>query len=127
MAGLRLLKNDSEDIGFVDACLIAGVITFEEFKCWLFWVVEIEVDAPNYVWDLMDLKEKFDYKPLQIMGFNPVWTHSRDEDDALDGIGYTRYADFISDATSRNLALEKLADNPHIIERFRKTFPFIEI
>lgn len=126
MAGLHLTKNNCDDIGFAKSCLLAGVISFDEFKKWLFWVVENEEEVPNYFWDLIDLKEKDEFNPLRIMGFNPYWSHSDDEDDALDGIGYKRKPDFTSDATSRTDALRKLANNPHIEKRFRETFPFIE-
>lgn len=126
MVGLRLTKDNCEDIGFVRVCLLAGVVSFDEFKQWLFWVVENEEEVPSYFWDLIDLKEKFEFKPLKVMGFNPYWLHNDDEDDALDGIGYKRRPDFRSDVTSRIDALQKLASNPHIEERFKTTFPFID-
>ena len=127
MGRFRLTKNDCEDIGFAQSCLTAGIISFDELKQWLFWVIETEDDVPNYIWDIIDLKEKFDFVPLRIMGFNPYWEHTDDEDDALDGIGYKRSLDFNSDAVSRSDALQKLIANPHIEERFRKTFPFIDL
>ncbi len=126
MASVRLTKDDCEDIGFAKSCLTAGILSFDEFKQWLFLVIENEDDVPNYVWDIIDLKEKFDFVPLRIMGFNPYWKHTNDEDDALDGIGYKRRSDFNSDAVSRSDALQKLADNSHIEDRFKTTFPFIE-
>ena len=126
MTGVRLTKDDCEDIGFAASCLTAGILSFDEFKQWLFWVIENEDDVPNYVWDIIDLKEKLDFVPLRIMGFNPYWEHTDDEDDALDGIGYTRRSDFNSDAVSRSDALQKLADNSHVEDRFKATFPFIE-
>ncbi|MBD8513421.1 hypothetical protein IFO68_12145 [Photobacterium sp. CAU 1568] len=126
MAGLRLTKDNCEDIGFVKSCLFAGIVSFDEFKQWLFWAVENEEEVPNYFWDLIELKEKVDFKPLKIMGFTPYWLHSSDEGDALDGLGFKRNPDFTSDAISRTDALRKLAKNPHIEKRFRETFPFIE-
>lgn len=65
--------------------------------------------------------------PLRIMGFNPYWKHTEDEDDALGRIGYKRSFDFKSDAVSRSVALQKLASNPHIESRFRWTFPFFNL
>ncbi|MDO5658438.1 MAG: hypothetical protein Q4G36_08970 [Paracoccus sp. (in: a-proteobacteria)] len=48
MGRFRLTKSDSEDIGFVQSCLTAGIISFDEFKKWIFWVVETEDDVPSY-------------------------------------------------------------------------------
>lgn len=127
MERFRLTKNDCEDIGFAQSCLTSGIISFDEFKEWLFLIVEAKHDVPNYIFEIIDLKEKFDFVPLRIMKFNPYWEHTGDEDDALDGIGYKRRLDFHSDAVSRSDALQKLIDNPHIEERFRNTFPFIDL
>lgn len=80
---------------------------------------------PNYFWDIIDLKEKFDFSPLRIMGCQPSWKHKDEEDVALDGIGSKRRLDFNSDAVSRSDAILKLIANPHIEERFRQTFPLI--
>lgn len=126
MAAFRLTKGNCEDIGFARSCLVAGIVNFAEFKTWLFWIVENDDDVPAYIWDLIDLKEAFEFKPLRIMGFNPYWSHRDDEDAALDGIGYRRWPDFKSDSTSRPDALQKLSNNPHIEARFKATFPFIE-
>ena len=127
MAGFRLTKDNCEDIGFAKSCLLAGVVTFDEFKQWLFWVVENESEVPAYFWDIIDLQESYEFKPLRIMGFNPYWLHNDDEDAALDGIGFKRWSNFASDSISRTEALQKLAKNPHIEERFRAAFPFIEL
>lgn len=127
MPNLRLTKDDCDDIGFARACLTAGIISFDEFKQWLYLVVEQEDSVPNYIWDLIDLKEEFDFKPLKIMGFNPYWVHTDVEDDALEGIGYKRRQDFVSDAVSRPTALRILEENRHIAERFQQMFPFTEV
>ena len=123
----RLEKNDCDDIGFVKACLVAGVIDFDEFKKWIYYVIENQEEVPSYFWDICDIRDKFDFKPIAVMGFNPYWKHSQEEGEALDGIGYKRFADFRSDASSKQDALRALVKNPHIEIRFNNTFPFIEI
>ncbi|MFQ3789867.1 hypothetical protein [Halomonas sp. A29] len=122
---LRLDKNDCDDIGFAKACLVAGVLEFAEFKEWIYYVVGHQDQVPAYFWDILDIENKFDFKPLSVMGFNPSWKHTESENDALDGIGYRRWNDFVSDAVPRDLALQALERNPHIEQRFREMFPFI--
>ncbi|WP_421710315.1 hypothetical protein [Algihabitans sp.] len=124
---LRLEKNDCDDIGFVKACLVAGVIDFEEFKKWIYHVIENQNEVPSYFWDILDLKNKFDFKPISIMGFIPYWEHDEGEGNALDGIGYRRKTDFSSDVVSREQATKSLEKNMHIEQRFRDTFPFIDL
>ena len=125
----KLEKNNSDDIGFASTCLIADILSFEEFKQWLYYVIEHADDVPTYFFDILDIKEKFDFtlKRHEVIGFTPSWQGSSDkEEDALDGIGYKRNSDFSSDASSKEAALKALSENPHIEQRFRDTFPFIE-
>ncbi|KPQ22191.1 MULTISPECIES: hypothetical protein [unclassified Halomonas] len=122
----RLEKNDSDDIGFAKASLVSGVLKFSEFKQWLYYVIEHQDQVPAYFWDILDIENKFDFKPFSVMGFNPSWEHTESESDALDGIGYRRWNDFLSDAVPREVALQELDRNPHVEKRFRETFPFID-
>ncbi len=127
MPNWRLTKQDSDDIGFVYSCLVSGAISFEEFKSWLYLVIEQEDEVPSYVWDAIDLNQKFDFVPLKVMGFTPGWKRSDDENDAINGISYRRRKDYTSDAVASDDALKKLRENPHIEDRFKKTFPFIDL
>src|SRR5690606_32310383 len=102
---LRLEKNDCDDIGFAKACLFAGVLNFAEFKKWLYHVIENQDQVPSYFWDILDIESKYDFKPLSVMGFNPYWNHTKDESNALEGIGYMRMADFVSDVVDREDAI----------------------
>ena len=122
----RLDKENSDDIGFVYTCLISGVVSLLECKDWIYHVIEIENDVPNYMFDILDIEHKSDFIPLRIIGFTPSWNKTDAEDYALEGIGYKRQGDFVSDAVSRAKAIKSLKDNPHIEERFREMFPFIE-
>lgn len=130
MAKFALTRNNPGDLGFALSSLIFSAVTFTEFKQWIYHVIEHEdVDEiPSYFFEVLDIKEKFDFtlKSRQIIGFHPSWDGGDEEDDALCGICYKRFPDYRSDAASREDALAALARNPHIEERFRKTFPFID-
>lgn len=124
----HVTKEDSTDIGFAVTCLIAGVITFEEFKDWLYFVIERSEEAPSYFFDILDVKEKFDFtlKVSKYLGFWAAWNATDHELDALQGIGFRRFPEFHSDASQREEALRMLAENPHVEKQFREMFPFIE-
>lgn len=81
MRAFRLTREDSADIGFATTCLTISAITFEEFKEWLHRVIEVSDDCPSWVFDILDLKEKFDYtlRVRQIIGFIPSAGLSDDE------------------------------------------------
>lgn len=100
---LHLTKNDSEDIAFASSCLVVGAITFEEFKRWLEWIVENHDEYPSYVFDILDIKEKFEYlrSRLRVHGFMPAWRASKAEEIAVHGLCYKRFADFHSDMVPR--------------------------
>lgn len=125
----HLTKNDNADISFASTALIAGVISFDEFKEWLYLVIQNDDSCPSYVFDIIDLESKFDYtlKMGEILGFIPSWELNDDEEKALDGIGYKRFSDFSSDLAPRQVALAALERNPQVEARFRETFPFITI
>lgn len=128
MRQFHLEKNDSADIGFATTCLVAGVISFAEFKEWLYFVIEHQTVVPSYIFDILDLNEKFEYtlKAVDHVGFNPAWDASEVELLALDGIAFLRSSNHQTDATLRDVAIAALAENPQVEERFRQTFPFIE-
>ena len=123
----RVWKNNGEDLGFAIACLVTGAVTFDEFKEWLYLVIEHADDLPGYIFDILDIKERFDFKPSITIGFVPHWEHMDRELDAIEAITYNRRSEYISDAASRKDALKALEENPHIEQRFRETFPFIKI
>jgi len=124
----QISKNDCDDLGFTTTSLIGNVISFEEFKEWIYFVIEQSNDVPDYIFDILDAKEKFDYtlRVSQIIGYNPYWECSKQERYALYGIAYKRNAKHESDAVLREEALKALEKNPHILQRFRETFPFID-
>lgn len=128
MKKFSLFKNDGADIGFSTSCLICGVVTFSEFKEWLYIVIERSDDVPEYVFDILDLKDKFEYtlNTGRILGFHPGWGGTDDERKAIYGIGFRRFPDFKTDAYLKDDALQSLERNHHIEQRFREMFPFID-
>lgn len=128
MPRFHLAKEDSADIGFATDCLVAGIITFLEFKSWLYYVIENSEEVPSYFFDILDVEEKFDYtlRTVEILGFHPGWEATDNELNALDGIGFKRFSEFKTDAAQKETALQALEKNPHIEQRFREMFPFID-
>ena len=125
-----LIKGNSEDIGFASTCLVAGVISFDEFKQWLYLVIEQEDELPDYIFDILDIENKFDYtlKMREIIGFHANWEGSEPAQSlALDGIAYKRDADYVSDAVSREQALTALQTHPEVEVKFKALFPFITV
>lgn len=129
MESFRVNKGDGEDIGFSTICLISGVITFTEFKDWIYYIIDKSNDVPSYFYEILDTNKKSEYilGAGEVIGFYPDWDATADELNALDGIGYKRFADFQSDASSKQSAATALIRNPHVENRFKATFPFIKI
>lgn len=125
---MRLTKEDSDDLGFATECVTAGALTFDEFKTWIYRIIEISDDYPLFLLDIVDLENKFDYTldTIQIVGFNPYWSATETEQIAVDGIAYRRFSHHESDAAPRLKALAALQENPQIEKRFRQMFPFVE-
>ncbi|MGR3677302.1 MAG: hypothetical protein ACU0AZ_04845, partial [Paracoccaceae bacterium] len=65
-----LTRNDSSDIDFALACLMAGAIHFGEFKEWLYFVIEHADDPPHYLFDMLDVELYVDFKPIRIRGWH---------------------------------------------------------
>lgn len=130
MAKYRLSREDAGDLGFALSSLTYSVVTFSEFKQWIYHVIEHE-DAesiPSFLFEILDINDKFDFtlRAWQIIGFHPSWDGNDDEDDALCGIGFKRFPNYHADGLSKQEAFAALARNPGIEKRFRETFPFIE-
>lgn len=130
MAKFRLTRDDSDDVGFALTCLISGVITFEEFKDWIYHVIEHEDvdDIPGYFFRILDIDNKFDFtnRATEVMGFYPGFGPTKDESRAICAIGYQRFEGYHSDFVNKERALSAALRNPQIVQRFRNTFPFIK-
>ncbi|MGE4323162.1 MAG: hypothetical protein AB7E60_09060 [Sphingobium sp.] len=124
MGVFRLTREDSTDIGFATTCLTLSAVSFDEFRDWLYHVIGASDEWPDYLLDILDLKQKFDYTlhVRRILGFIPGANLSDDEYRAVDGIAYRRFPRHQSDGSTKETALTALARNPRIEQLFRTLF-----
>ena len=123
----KIHKENSEDLGFAISCFFKGAITADEFKKWL-EIVLMDTpteELPNYFFDLVDADQGHIANDI---GYTPRFNLSRYEKYALEGIAYIRKVRSLSDmVVKEETALKALQNNPQILERFKKFFPFVEI
>ena len=122
-----IYKENCEDLGFALACLDYQAITIEELKKWL-EIVLMDTpteELPNYFFDLID-GDVFDI--FKNISYVPHSSLSRYEKYALEGIAYIRKVRPLIDmVVKEETALKSLQNNPQILERLKKFFPFVEI
>ncbi|AUQ73926.1 hypothetical protein [Phaeobacter piscinae] len=123
----RLSKNDSADIGFALSCLLCGAIHFREFKAWLYHVIEHGDAPPHYIFDMLDVELRRDFKPLEIMGWTSSQELTDEEFDVLEGIGFLRGISDIEGRITREDAIKKLKRNMPFHTRVQNFFPFIDL
>jgi len=129
MAANGLTMDNSDIIGFVVACAFSSAINLDELRKWCSDVViknnRVE-EIPEYIFELMDFNMALMHI-FKIIGFIPSWKRTDAEDDALMGIAAYR-GQLASDATmNEEQAKQLLADHPKILEKFKATFPFIDL
>ena len=123
----KIHKENSEDLGVAISCFFKGAITADEFKKWLDIVLmdTPTEELPNYFFDLID-GDVFDI--FKNMSYVPHDNLSRYEEYAVEGIAYIRKVRPLIDmVVKEETALKSLQNNPQILERFKKFFPFVEI
>ncbi len=92
----KIIKEDSDDLGFAIKCLFSQSIDLNEFKLWIEQVlcdITIE-DIPFYIFDLAD----FDGGIADIgniVGFVPSYSLSKSKKNALTGIAFLRWIDVL--------------------------------
>ena len=122
-----LTHKDSQDIGFALACLACRAIHFREFKEWIYHVIEHDDDPPGYLFDMLDIKQLVDFKPVQIMGWHSSTTISDEEAEVLTGISVRRGITSFEDTISREDAIAKRRTNAAFVEQVKQFFPFLEL
>ena len=123
---MKIYKENSDDLGFVHACLFSQAISLSELKLWAESIVINSKECPNYIFDLIDFNEAI-YKLTNVIGFVPSWHHDKDDEIALIGIAFKRGVEVYDASVSRNDALKVLERKIELLERFIETFPFIDI
>lgn len=130
MSKFFLKRDDGEDIGFASECLICSSIELSEFKKWAeFVVIESDDDIPYYIFEIMHIKEKFDYtlRMREIVGFQPGFSNDDNDVRSLEGIGFLRFTNYESDFSDKATAIDCLHRNERVKFLFKKNFPFIDI
>ncbi|MBZ2188662.1 hypothetical protein K8B33_15910 [Alcanivorax sp. JB21] len=126
MVTTGLTKEDSETIGFVVASLFSSAIDTGELREWAVLTVgEMDVsEMPGYLLDLMEFDGPLS-SVYRIVGFDPVWNRSDDEDLALTGLAIKRNKKIYDMPASPDAIQQSLSENHEVEEMFRRIFPFI--
>ena len=127
----NIIKDNNQDLSFAMDCLSIGDISVPEFKSWLEIAIRdnpIE-DIPGYVFDILD-SDNIKLDIYKILRFSLSTVLSKQERKSVYDIAYTRRPDYGIDydvSVSKSIALKALQNNPQILERFKKFFPFVKI
>ena len=124
----KIEKEDCEDLGFAISCLFSETISLSEFKTWLEIVIkEMPIEKiPLYIFDLMNFNDTL-ANIDNVIGFVAPSKLSMQQKNALVGITYLREIDVYDPPISKEQALAALNKNPHVLDKFRRLFPFIEL
>ena len=122
----KIYKEESSDLGFVIGCLFLQAINLTEFRQWIeLCINDLNQDEiPLYMFDLVDFQDSL-AKIHLVIGFVPSSGLSKTEKVALEGISHLRGVDIFYPICTQKQSIECLKKNPHISEKFKITFPFI--
>lgn len=122
----KIYKEESSDLGFAIGCLFSEAINLNEFRQWIELCINDlnQEKIPLYMFDLIDFEDSL-AKIHLVIGFIPSSELSKTEKIALEGISYLRGIDIFDPTSTREQSIEYLKKNPHISEKFKRTFPFI--
>lgn len=129
MQSYKVDKDNSADLGFVYSCRLSGAISREEFKMWVYWVIEHSKEELPPFFFFLDEVTFFSNEFYETVGFIPETDLNEDEESAIDGIAYLRGGHDekkYDPRIERDEAITALNKNPVIETRFREMFPFIE-
>lgn len=124
MTSPALTRDNSATIGFVTTCLIVGAIDRGELHAWADHIFITADSCPAYMVDLCTFDEPL-FHIFEVIGFVPSSGLSDNERVTLVGIALLRGHERFEPIPTRDEALSALAAHPHIVSRFRTTFPFI--
>ncbi len=119
-------KEENSDLGFAIGCLFSEAINLNEFRQWVeLCINDLNQDEiPLYMFDLIDFEDSL-AKIHLVIGFVPSSGLSKTEKIALEGISYLRGIDIFDPISTQEQSIEYLKNNPHVSEKFKRTFPFI--
>ncbi|HDR1022573.1 TPA: hypothetical protein QB352_001861 [Pasteurella multocida] len=123
----KIYRNDHSDLNFALGCLYCDAISLSEFKKWIELVIinsDVEL-IPNYFYDLLDFQDHL-FHMKRIFGFDIINDLSTIDEYSIYGISYLRKNKVYESPIDKESAILCLQKNPHILERFKKFFPFID-
>ncbi|SHI99292.1 hypothetical protein SAMN02745244_01492 [Tessaracoccus bendigoensis DSM 12906] len=111
------------------SCLAAGAVTLDEFKGWIYLVLEQSDEFPDFLIDLIDVTHKHELLSgwRNLIGFWPTSALSPQEKNAVVGIAYARFEAFRHDTIRRGAAISALRESEALRTRFARSFPAISI
>lgn len=124
---LELEEFVRREYGFASHAVMSGAVHFHEFLRWVDLMIETYDNLPTFVFDLIDTKNISEAEK-----FAPRHCYSGlsgKESEVLRAIAVRRFPDRDKDLSSitPKTALKRLEQYPHVVERFKKTFPFIKL
>jgi hypothetical protein len=122
---IGLTREHASTIGFVAACYFANSIDTPELNMWAEHIMASYPSYPNYVVDLYEFKASRSHF-YRAVGFTPSRELTQAEVHALTGITYLRGREVV-DGPEEPEALSALSHNPHILDEFSTTFPFLKL
>ena len=122
----KIYKEESSDLGFAIGCLFLQAINLTEFRQWIeLCISDLNQDEiPLYMFDLIAFENSLAKIHLAI-GFVPNSGLSKTEKIALEGISYLRGIDIFDPISTQEQSIKCLKKNPHVSEKFKRTFSFI--
>ena len=122
----KIHKEESFDLGFAIRCLFSKAINLNEFRQRIELCINNlnQEEIPLYMFDLIDFEDSL-AKIHLVIGFVPSSGLSKTEEIALEGISYSRGIDIFDPISTQEQSIEYLKNNPHVSEKFKRTFPFI--
>ncbi|EPH9499777.1 hypothetical protein K3426_001373 [Neisseria gonorrhoeae] len=124
----KIIKEDSDDLGFAIKCLFSQSIDLNEFKLWIEQVIrDMPIEGiPFYIFDLADFNGGIGDID-NIVGFVSSYSLSKSKKNALTGIAFLRGIDVYDPPISKEKALKALKKHPEIYHKFKRFFPFVEL
>ncbi|OOF44182.1 hypothetical protein BKK51_09860 [Rodentibacter trehalosifermentans] len=122
-------RENSSILGFITLCKAMKSITDDEFKQFFYSLIndsDLE-ELPYFIWDSVDLRDSDMSDIYNMVGFVPSSNLNDDEINAIYGITVKRFGSIFDMLISNEEALDALERNPHILERFKREFPFIKL
>ena len=122
----KIHKEESFDLGFAIGYLFSKAINLNEFRQRIELCINNlnQEEIPLYMFDLIDFEDSL-AKIHLVIGFVPSSGLSKTEKIALEGISYLRGIDIFDPISTQEQSIEYLKNNPHVSEKFKRTFPFI--